>query len=352
MDYVKDYIINKKDELAPNVYQSYLTVWKIMNKFFGDKLKLKDVTFHHILDFYDYLKNERRNKNVTVKHHAIILSPALRQAYRDDLIPKNPYEFMPKIHKEKSPKNYYNKEELEQLFTYTDLTNIGLIVRVASYYGFRRSELIGLKWDAIDLLNKTITIKHKVLCVDNVLYCMDKLKTTASNRTLPLLPETEKLLLERKEQIEHNKKLYGKSYNKKYLDYIFVNDIGDLINPDRVSQTFATILKKNHLKHIRFHDLRHSCASLLVANGVPMKNIQEWLGHSNFNTTADIYSHLDFSSKVQSANVISNALTKFEEQVENSKKEFEEQEIEDEIKKLEKMLEEKRQRRRKEEAEM
>ena len=181
---------------------------------------------------------------------------------------------------------------------------------------------------------------------------MDKLKTTASNRTLPLLPETEKLLLERKEQIEHNKKLYGKSYNKKYLDYIFVNDIGDLINPDRVSQTFATILKKNHLKHIRFHDLRHSCASLLVANGVPMKNIQEWLGHSNFNTTADIYSHLDFSSKVQSANVISNALTKFEEQVENSKKEFEEQEIEDEIKKLEKMLEEKRQRRRKEEAEM
>ena len=74
MDYVKDYIINKKDELAPNVYQSYLTVWKIMNKFFGDKLKLKDVTFHHILDFYDYLKNERRNKNVTVKHHAIYSS--------------------------------------------------------------------------------------------------------------------------------------------------------------------------------------------------------------------------------------------------------------------------------------
>lgn len=350
MDYVKDYIENKKGELSPGVFKTYLFAWKIMCKYFGDKLKLKDVTYHHLLDFYDYLKNERHNKNITVKHHAIILSPALRQAYRDDLIPKNPYEFMPKIHKEKPPKNYYNKEELENLFSYTDKTNIGLIVRIASYYGFRRSELIGLKWDAIDLLNKTITIRHKVLCVDNILYCMDKLKTTASNRTLPLLPETEKLLLERKAQIEHNKKIYGMSYNKKYLDYVFVNDIGDLINPDYVSDVFAKILKKNNLKHIRFHDLRHSCASLLVTNGVPMKNIQEWLGHSNFNTTADIYSHLDFSSKVQSASVISNALTKTEEkEVEQEK---DEEDIENEIEELQRLLEEKRQRKRKQDAEM
>lgn len=75
---------------------------KIMKKYFGNKLKLKDVTYHHLEDFYEYLKNERGNKNVTVKHHAIILSPALRQAYRDDLIAKNPYEFMPKIKKEKN----------------------------------------------------------------------------------------------------------------------------------------------------------------------------------------------------------------------------------------------------------
>ncbi|MEG1752221.1 MAG: tyrosine-type recombinase/integrase [Clostridia bacterium] len=352
MDYVKDFIESKKDELSPNVYKTYIFAWKILCKYFGDKLKLKDVTYHHLLDFYDYLKNERHNKNITVKHHAIILSPALRQAYRDDLIPKNPYEFMPKIHKEKPSKNYYNKEELENLFTYTDKTNIGLIVRIASYYGFRRSELIGLKWDAIDLLNKTITIKHKVLCVDSVFYCMDRLKTTASNRTLPLLPETEKLLLERKEQIEHNKKIYGMSYNKKYLDYVFVNDIGDLINPDLVSHTFTKILKQNNLKHIRFHDLRHSCASLLVANGVPMKNIQEWLGHSNFNTTADIYSHLDFSSKVQSANVISNALTKSEKKSDKEEDEIDEQNIEDEIAKLEKLLEEKRKRKKSKDAEM
>lgn len=70
-----------------------------MKKFFKNSLKLKDVTYHHLLEFYDYLKNKRGNKNLTIKHHAVILSPALKQAYRDDLIAKNPYEFMPKIKK-------------------------------------------------------------------------------------------------------------------------------------------------------------------------------------------------------------------------------------------------------------
>src|SRR5574344_3075777 len=66
MDYVKDFITNKKEELSPNVYRSYMHAWNIMNRFFGDKLKLKDVTYHHLLDFYDYLKKERGNKNITV----------------------------------------------------------------------------------------------------------------------------------------------------------------------------------------------------------------------------------------------------------------------------------------------
>ena len=289
------------------------------------------------------MRNERKNKNVTVKHHAVILSPALRQAYRDDLIAKNPYEFMPKIKKEKTKMEYYNKDELEKLFEATDNTPLALIVRVAAYYGFRRSELIGLKWEAIDFDNKMISIKHKVLNVNGEFYLSDTLKTQASNRTLPLLPEIEKLFIERKEQIEKNKKLYGKSYNYNYTDYVFVDDIGDLINPNHVSDRFRNILKKNNLKHIRFHDLRHSCASLLVANKVPMKNIQEWLGHSNFNTTADVYSHLDYSTKLESASTISSALNfSNKENVEET-----EEEIDDEIEKLERMLEEKRLEKRK-----
>ena len=285
VDYIEQYVKNKKTELTPAVYYGYSNQMKIIKEFFGDKLKLKDVTYHHILDFYDYLRKERGNKNITIKHHATILSPALRQAYRDDLIPKNPYEFMPHIKREKSRMNFYNKEELEKLFKITDKTNMKLIVRVASFYGFRRSELIGLKWEAIDFENKSITIQHKVLSVKGKIYLSDTLKTASSHRTLPLLPEIEQMLAERKQKIEHNKKMFGKSYNYKYVDYVFVDDIGEIVDPNIVTRRFAHIIKRNHLKHIRFHDLRHSCASLLVANGVPMKNIQEWLGHSNFNTT-------------------------------------------------------------------
>ena len=150
VDYIKQFIDKKKNELSPAVYKTYTNCWKVVSEFFGDKLKLKDVTYKHIEKFYDYLKNERGNKNITIKHYSIILSPALRQAYRDDLIAKNPYEFISKIKREKQTRNYYNQEELEKLFKYTDNSPIGLVVRVASYYGFRRSELLGLKWNAID----------------------------------------------------------------------------------------------------------------------------------------------------------------------------------------------------------
>lgn len=244
MDYIENYVKDKKKELSPAVYVSYTHCVKVMKKFFKNSLKLKDVTYHHLLEFYDYLKNKRGNKNVTIKHHAVILSPALKQAYRDDLIAKNPYEFMPKIKKEKSKMEYYNKEELEKLFEVTDKSPLKLIVRVAAYYGFRRSELVGLKWDAIDFKNKMITIKHKVLHVDNQFYLSDTLKTTASHRTLPLLPEIKSLLVERKEEIEKNKELFKKSYNHKFDEYVFVDDIGDLINPDIISNRFRTLLKK------------------------------------------------------------------------------------------------------------
>ena len=337
IDYIENYVKDKKKELSPAVYVGYTHCVKVMKKFFKSSLKLKDVTYHHLLEFYDYLKNKRGNKNVTIKHHAVILSPALKQAYRDDLIAKNPYEFMPKIKKEKSKMEYYNKEELEKLFEVTDKSPLKLIVRVAAYYGFRRSELVGLKWDAIDFKNKMITIKHKVLHVNNKFYLSDTLKTTASHRTLPLLPEIESLLIERKEEIEKNKELFKKSYNHKYDEYVFVDDIGDLINPDIISNRFRTLLRKNNLKHIRFHDLRHSCASLLVASKVPMKNIQEWLGHSNFNTTADVYSHLDYSSKYESANALSKALS-----FDKTEEKQSEEEIDDDIEKLEKLLEEKK----------
>ena len=93
------------------------------------------------------------------------------------------------------------------------------------------------------------------------------------------------------------------------MRYVFVDAMGNLIQPDSVTTGFPQLLKENGLRRIRFHDLCHSCASLLLKEGVPMKQIQEWLGHSDISTTANIYAHLDSQSKNLSARTMANTLT-------------------------------------------
>lgn len=145
--------------------------------------------------------------------------------------------------------------------------------------------------------------------LDTVVQCMcdgttitvekDRTKNQSSCRSMPLVPQYRDLLLRMKVRQECCRKLCGNCYTES--EYIFVNDMGEPYQPNYVTQHFKLVLRKNHLRNIRFHDLRHTCASLLLKNGVPMKDIQEWLGHSSYNTTANIYAHLDTSSKNTSA---------------------------------------------------
>lgn len=106
-------------------------------------------------------------------------------------------------------------------------------------------------------------------------------------------------LLALKEEQQENRRLCGRSYIKEYLEYVCVNEIGDLIKPHYVTESFPKLLKAKGMRQIRYHDLRHSCASLLLANGVPMKQIQEWLGHSDFGAAANIYARLDSRCNAQ-----------------------------------------------------
>ena len=99
----------------------------------------------------------------------------------------------------------------------------------------------------------------------------DTTKTKSSMRTLPLVPAFKEKLLKLKEQQEEYRRVCGRCYNKKYLECICVDEMGTLISPHYLTASFPKLLEKNNLRHIRFHDLRHSCASLLLANGVPMK---------------------------------------------------------------------------------
>ena len=174
--------------------------------------------------------------------------------------------------------------------------------------------ILGLRWDAIDFENKTITIRHTVneARIDGkcTLVMADTTKTKSSFRTLPLVAPFEEMLHKMKKEQEENKRLCGNCYCQDYIGYVYVNEIGEIIKPGFLTSHFASVLKANNMPRIRFHDLRHSCASLLYANGVSLKEIQEWLGHSDISTTSNIYTHLDFSSKVSSANAILPAFPK------------------------------------------
>ena len=159
----------------------------------------------------------------------------------------------------------------------------------------------------------TITIRHIVTTakIDGKYEVVreDRAKTKSSLRSLPLVGNIREKLLALKEQQKENRQICGNCCSKEYGGCVFADAMGNLFNPKTLTAVFSRLLEKAGLRHIRFHDLRHSCASLLLANDVPMKQIQEWLGHSDISTTANIYSHLDYKSKITSANVMDNNLT-------------------------------------------
>ena len=134
-------------------------------------------------------------------------------------------------------------------------------IKLAAFYGLRREEIIGLKWTAIDFENNTLTIQHTVtecnLDGKHIEVASDTAKTDSSLRTMPLVTNFRAMLLAKKEKQEHYRKLCGRSYCKEYLDYIFVNEMGERWKPRYLSDGFKRILEQNGLRRIRFHDLRH-----------------------------------------------------------------------------------------------
>ena len=306
--YLDEWLEGYKHKIEENTYCSYKTVVTKVSEYFKEKnIKLMNLKPYHIQKFYDYLYNKGLGGNTILHYHANIRK-ALDTAMKLDIIPTNPADKIERPKKEKFIGDYYNLEELQLLFEKSKGDPLEIVILIASFYGLRRSEVLGLKWSAFDFINNTITIKHKVVetIVEDkrTLLMKDKTKNSSSYRSLPLVPEIKETLLAHKKNIERNKLLCGNSYNKKYKDYIFVDSTGKIYRPEYITDHFSLLLKKNNLRHIRFHDLRHSCASLLLAKGIPMKAIQEWLGHSTYSTTANLYTHLESNTKNVSANVL------------------------------------------------
>ncbi len=313
--YMKEWLMSIQNTIEENTYDSYKVIVNKICEYFEDKkLLLNDFKPSHIREFYVSLYARNLTGNTVLHYHNVIRN-ALQTALKLDLILSNPADRVERPKKEQYIANFYSQNELNKLFEIVKDDPLKLVIYLASFYGLRRSEVLGLKLDAFNFDDKTITIKHKAIETrkDNkrVILLKDKTKNQSSYRTLPLVDEIIVLLQEHKKQIEENKKLCGNSYNKKYSDYICVDSVGKLFRPEYVTDHFTLIMNKykDTLRRITFHELRHSCASLLLAKGIPMKEIQDWLGHSTYSTTANIYAHLEKNTKTKSANVLSNTLT-------------------------------------------
>ena len=254
---------------------------------------------------------KRVSANTVIHYHAII-HRALKYAVKTDLIDVNPADKVERPRKDRFTASFYDGNEVNRLFQVARGTPLELPVMLAAFYGLRRSEVVGLKWDAIDFENKTIAIRHTMTaCAEKgrrIEVAADTTKTASSRRTLPLVPAFQTKLAALKEQQEKNRILCGRSYCTDYLGYVLVDAMGNRLKLSYINTAFPVLLKRNGLRPIRFHALRHSCTSLLLKNGVPMKQIQEWLGHSDFSTTANIYAHLDAGSKLTSAQAMEKGL--------------------------------------------
>ena len=311
--YIEEWIDHASARLQPTTIDGYrqLCNGRIRTFFESRGTTVYDLTGEDLNEFYAYLARQGLKGASQQRYHGLIHS-AYSFLMKHQYIDSNPCDFADRPKAEKYCGAYYNQSELTELFRAAKESEIYIPVLLAAYYGLRRSEVLGIKWSNIDFENGTIRIAHKVVeqKVDGKYRTVghDKMKTESSNRILPLMKEVAMALRRLKLHQDEQRRLCGNSYVHEYDDYVCVNEIGQLLRPNYVTAKFSELLKENGLKHIRYHDLRHSCASLLLANGVPMKEIQEWLGHSNYRTTADVYSHLDFSSKEHSAEIISHVL--------------------------------------------
>ncbi len=310
IEYLPEWLESHKPNISQTTYNGYKTMIESRMipffKNFGD-LKVKDITGDEINDYYAYLREEDLKGTSAQRHHGL-LHLAFKAAVKRRVIPTNPVDQADRPKATQYIGTYYNATELKELLDKAENDPMYIVIYLAAYFGLRRSEVLGLKWSAIDFENDTISVRHKVIQEGTEVIGMDVMKTKSSYRTLPLIPQAKEALLREREKQEEMKRVMRRAYSRKYTDYVCVDAMGELIKPEYVTNHFKVILRENGLKDIRFHDLRHSCASLLLAQGVPMKMIQDWLGHSDMGTTANIYSHIDSESKKASAKAIGEAL--------------------------------------------
>ncbi len=312
-DFMRAWLEVVRTTVVPTTFGGYQTaVEKKFIPYFEPKgLALANVQAKDLQTFY--LHEMKRLSGTTVRHEHALLHKILKYAYRMDLISHNPADKVDPPRAERFEGSAYTEEELALLIEKSWNHKLGLLIYITALLGLRRSEVLGLRWKAIDFEENKITINHTVTEArvdgETLIIASDRTKTKSSYRSFPMSETVREKLLAWREVQKKNRKICGNCYNMKDIDYVFTDEMGNRFKPRYIEDAFPKILERNGLRKIRFHDLRHTCASLLVAKNINMKIIQVWLGHSNMSTTADIYSHLDANAKCEAGRAIESVLS-------------------------------------------
>lgn len=317
VEYIKIWLKETESQMDAITFGGYKQyALKHIIPYFNDKkLCLKDVSVRDIEGYYNYKSKAGRIDGKkgglsfrSIKLHSVVISLVLKKAIREGLLKSNPCEYarIPNANKAQSSAKFYTVEQCKKLLEITEGSPLYNMIYITTIYGLRRSELLGLKWSAIDFVKNTIIINHTVVLQGKVV-AKNKTKNKTSRRIYPLLDDVKAILIAIKENQEKNRKLFGNCYTEN--DYIFTKVDGTPYYPSYPSKTLHKILKNNNLEMIRWHDLRHTTASMLMLKGWQMKEISEWLGHSDIGTTMNIYAHINMEHKKALGNTLNGLFT-------------------------------------------
>ena len=268
---------------------------KIVPYFKACPIKLCELRTENLQAFYNYKIEHDHVKAATVHRYHANIHKALAYAVTTDRLTKNPADGVNLPKADKFVADYYSKTELETLLKGSVGSPIEIPVKLAAWFGLRRGECIGLRWNCIDFENKTLTVKGvykdkgKGSQKNRDMYFDEMPKTEESIRTLAIPDYALEYL--KKLKADQDRRRQSPGYNNSFSEFVCVRSNGDIIPLERVTRAFPTLCKKCNLRVILFHELRHSNVSLLLSNGVNMKDIQQIAGHSDIRTTMNTYGH-------------------------------------------------------------
>lgn len=316
-DYLDEWLKSKCISIRTSTYESYSYRVNSMKKYFKkENPRLVDVTPKMLKTFFEYSLsygkiNQKTHKREplsvrSVRSYRSILFAMFNEAIVDGLITYNPIISV-SVHGKKN-KDYaeeylfLTEDEIASFLQFLKIHYPRLlgIAFMGIYYGLRRSEILSLKWSAIDWENETLTIEHTVVRVKTV-SIKDDTKTTAGSRTLNLFSSAKQCLRTIKEEQQSNAAFFGNCYQNKE-GYVFTWEDGHLYNPNYISRKFKQAASDFGRPEITLHKLRHTCCSLLINKGWPIKQLQYWLGHDDVQTTLNIYAHYNRKLLNQSTN--------------------------------------------------